>query len=67
MLAPLNFQIEEFLGLPPGTLRDIRVGRAEVTFKVIQNGKNLNATEIVNSIGNLQYLFHFNIFDCSRR
>lgn len=60
MLVPLNFQIEEFLGLPPGTLRNIRVGRAEVTFKVVQNNKNLNATDIVSSIGNLR-LFYFNI------
>ncbi|XP_067215133.1 receptor-type tyrosine-protein phosphatase N2 isoform X2 [Linepithema humile] len=47
-------KIEEFLGLQPGTLRDIRVGRAEVTFKVSQNDKNLNATDVVSSIDDIR-------------
>jgi len=42
--------------LPLGTLRDIRVGRAEVTFKVVQNDKNYNATDVVNSIGIIIYI-----------
>ncbi|XP_072765719.1 receptor-type tyrosine-protein phosphatase-like N isoform X1 [Anoplolepis gracilipes] len=47
-------KVEELLGLPSGTLRDIRVGRAEVTFKVIQNDKNYNATDVVNNIDNIR-------------
>ncbi|XP_036143602.1 receptor-type tyrosine-protein phosphatase N2 isoform X2 [Monomorium pharaonis] len=47
-------KVEELLGLPDGTLKNIRVGRAEVTFKVVQNDKNYNATDIVNSIGNIR-------------
>ncbi|XP_032683793.1 receptor-type tyrosine-protein phosphatase N2 isoform X2 [Odontomachus brunneus] len=47
-------KVEELLELPPGTLRDIRVGRAEVTFKVVQNDKNYNATDVVNNIGNIR-------------
>ncbi|XP_018395926.1 PREDICTED: uncharacterized protein LOC108774340 isoform X2 [Cyphomyrmex costatus] len=47
-------KVEELLGLPLGTLRDIRVGRAEVTFKVIQNDKNYNATDVVNSIDKIR-------------
>ncbi|XP_011062953.1 PREDICTED: receptor-type tyrosine-protein phosphatase-like N isoform X1 [Acromyrmex echinatior] len=47
-------KVEELLGLPSGTLKDIRVGRAEVTFKVIQNDKNYNATEVVNNIDNIR-------------
>ncbi|XP_012061922.1 PREDICTED: receptor-type tyrosine-protein phosphatase N2, partial [Atta cephalotes] len=47
-------KVEELLGLPSGTLKDIRVGRAEVTFKVIQNDKNYNATDVVNSIDKIR-------------
>ncbi|KAG5321895.1 PTPR2 phosphatase, partial [Pseudoatta argentina] len=47
-------KVEELLGLPSGTLKDIRVGRAEVTFKVIQNDKNYNATDVVNNIDNIR-------------
>ncbi|XP_029158182.1 uncharacterized protein LOC114930532 isoform X2 [Nylanderia fulva] len=47
-------KIEDLLGLPPKTLRDIRVGRAEVTFKVIPNEKNYNATDIVNNIDSIR-------------
>ncbi|XP_019886087.1 receptor-type tyrosine-protein phosphatase N2 isoform X1 [Ooceraea biroi] len=47
-------KVEELLGLPSGTLRDIRVGRAEVTFKVIQNDRNYNATDIAKSIDNIR-------------
>jgi len=43
--------VEELLKLPSGTLRDIRVGHAEVTFKVVPNDKNYNAIDIVKSIG----------------
>ncbi|TGZ55071.1 receptor-type tyrosine-protein phosphatase-like N [Temnothorax longispinosus] len=47
-------KVEELLGLPTGTLKDIRVGRAEVTFKVVQNDKNYNATDVANSIDNIR-------------
>ncbi|XP_018342350.1 PREDICTED: receptor-type tyrosine-protein phosphatase N2 isoform X1 [Trachymyrmex septentrionalis] len=47
-------KVEELLELPLGTLRDIRVGRAEVTFKVIQNDKNYTVTDVVNSIDNIR-------------
>lgn len=47
-------KVEELLGLPQGTLRDIRVGRAEVTFKVVQNDKNYNATDIAKNIDNIR-------------
>ncbi|CAL1676925.1 unnamed protein product [Lasius platythorax] len=46
-------KIEELLGLPYRTLRDIRVGRAEVTFKV-PNDKNYNATDVANNIDNIR-------------
>ncbi|XP_014479416.1 PREDICTED: receptor-type tyrosine-protein phosphatase N2 isoform X2 [Dinoponera quadriceps] len=46
-------KVGQLLELPPGTLRDIRVGRAEVTFKVIQNEKNYNATDVAKSIGKI--------------
>lgn len=51
----LNLQVEKFLGLPLGTLRGTRVGRAEVTFKVVPNDKNYNATDVANSIGIIIY------------
>lgn len=41
----------KLLGLAPGALKDVRVGRAEVTFKVAKNDKNYNATDVVNKIG----------------
>ncbi|XP_029663204.1 uncharacterized protein LOC115235499 isoform X2 [Formica exsecta] len=47
-------KVEELLGLPSGTLKDTRVGRAEVTFKVIQNDKNYNATDVANNIDNIR-------------
>ncbi|CAL7947394.1 unnamed protein product [Xylocopa violacea] len=43
-------EIGKLLGLTPGSLQDIRVGRAEVTFKVVKNNKNYNATDVVNKI-----------------
>lgn len=46
-----NFQVSKLLGLTPGSLKDIRVGRAEVTFKVTGNNKNYNSTDVLNSIG----------------
>lgn len=47
-------KVEKFLGLPLGTLRGTRVGRAEVTFKVVPNDKNYNATDVANSIDNIR-------------
>ncbi|XP_011688664.1 PREDICTED: uncharacterized protein LOC105450504 [Wasmannia auropunctata] len=47
-------KVEELLGLPLGTLRDTRVGRAEVTFKVVENDKNYTATDVVNSIDKIR-------------
>ncbi|KAH0952603.1 hypothetical protein HN011_005181 [Eciton burchellii] len=47
-------KVEELLELPSGTLRDIRVGRAEVTFKVVPNDKNYNAIDIAKSIDNIR-------------
>ncbi|EFN65526.1 Receptor-type tyrosine-protein phosphatase N2 [Camponotus floridanus] len=47
-------KVEELLGLPSGTLTDIRVGRAEVTFKVNQNDKNYNATDVANNIDTIR-------------
>lgn len=44
--------MEKLLGLSSGSLKDIRVGRAEVTFKVVKNNKNYSATDVVNNIGN---------------
>ena len=39
------------MGLKPGELKEIRVGRAEVTFKVPRNSKDYNATDVVSKIG----------------
>lgn len=40
------------IGLDPEEFnKGIRVGRAEVTFKVPNNSKNYNATDIVKKIG----------------
>ncbi|KAG7196665.1 hypothetical protein KM043_016002 [Ampulex compressa] len=47
-------EVGKLLELPPGTLKDIRVGRAEVTFKVVQNNRNYNATDVVNNIDNIR-------------
>lgn len=57
--AIMNFQVEELLELPAGSLKDIRVGRAEVTFKVVQNDKNYNASDVANSIGTIISVFCF--------
>uniref|UniRef100_A0ABD2WIF4 Receptor-type tyrosine-protein phosphatase N2 n=1 Tax=Trichogramma kaykai TaxID=54128 RepID=A0ABD2WIF4_9HYME len=43
--------VGSLLGLRPGELKDIRVGRAEITFKVPRNSKDYNATDIVSKIG----------------
>ncbi|KAL2720816.1 receptor-type tyrosine-protein phosphatase-like N isoform X1 [Vespula squamosa] len=43
-------EVRKLLNLNTGTLTDIRVGRAEVTFKVNENNQNLNATDVVNKI-----------------
>ncbi|KAL6260058.1 hypothetical protein P5V15_007597 [Pogonomyrmex californicus] len=45
-------KVEELLGLPLGTLKNPRVGRAEVTFEV--GDKNYNATDVVNNIDNIR-------------
>ncbi|KOX68668.1 Receptor-type tyrosine-protein phosphatase N2 [Melipona quadrifasciata] len=47
-------KVGELLGLTSGSLKDIRVGRAEVTFKVIKNNKNYNATDVVNNIDDIR-------------
>ncbi|XP_017755362.1 PREDICTED: receptor-type tyrosine-protein phosphatase N2 isoform X2 [Eufriesea mexicana] len=44
-------EVSKLLGLTPGSLKDIRVGVAEVTFKVIKNNKNYNATDVATHIG----------------
>lgn len=49
--SSLNLQVGKLLGLTPGALTDIRVGRAEVTFKVVGNNKNYNSTDVVDKIG----------------
>ncbi|KZC11930.1 Receptor-type tyrosine-protein phosphatase N2 [Dufourea novaeangliae] len=47
-------EVEKLLELTPGTLKDVRVGRAEVTFKVAKNNKNYNATDVVNNIDDIR-------------
>nr|XP_012142192.1 PREDICTED: receptor-type tyrosine-protein phosphatase N2 isoform X1 [Megachile rotundata]XP_012142193.1 PREDICTED: receptor-type tyrosine-protein phosphatase N2 isoform X1 [Megachile rotundata] len=47
-------EVEKLLELRPGVLKDIRVGRAEVTFKVAKNNKNYNATDVLNNIGHIR-------------
>ncbi|XP_035734492.1 uncharacterized protein LOC118447101 isoform X1 [Vespa mandarinia] len=47
-------EVCKLLGLNSGTLTDIRVGRAEVTFKVTKNKKNFNATDVVNKIDDIR-------------
>ncbi|XP_070524678.1 receptor-type tyrosine-protein phosphatase N2 isoform X1 [Cardiocondyla obscurior] len=47
-------EVEKLLELPPGTLKDTRVGLAEVTFKVVPNKKNYNSTMVANSIGSIR-------------
>lgn len=53
--------MEELLELPVGTLRDIRVDRAEVTFEVIPNEKNYNSTDVANSIGMRPMYFAYSL------
>ncbi|XP_076291389.1 tyrosine phosphatase IA-2 isoform X2 [Lasioglossum baleicum] len=47
-------EVGKLLGLTPGTLTNIRVDRAEVTFQVVNNNKNYNATDVVNRIDNIR-------------
>ncbi|XP_076674923.1 tyrosine phosphatase IA-2 isoform X3 [Andrena cerasifolii] len=47
-------EVGKLLGLTPGSLTDIRVGRAEVTFKVVRNNKNYNATDVVDKIDDIR-------------
>ncbi|XP_043254031.1 receptor-type tyrosine-protein phosphatase N2 isoform X2 [Colletes gigas] len=47
-------EVGKLLGLSTGTLKDIRVGRAEVTFKVVDNNKNYNATDVVSKIDDIR-------------
>lgn len=53
ILKIFNFtlQVESLLGLQQNELKEIRVGRAEVTFKVPRNSREYNATDIVKMIG----------------
>ncbi|XP_011500604.1 PREDICTED: receptor-type tyrosine-protein phosphatase N2 [Ceratosolen solmsi marchali] len=46
--------VGSLLGLQSGELKEIRVGRAEVTFKVPKNSKNYNSTDIVNKINGIR-------------
>ncbi|XP_017796150.1 PREDICTED: receptor-type tyrosine-protein phosphatase N2 isoform X1 [Habropoda laboriosa] len=47
-------EVGKLLGLTPGSLKDIRVGRAEVTFKVVKNNKSYNATDVVDKIDDIR-------------
>nr|XP_034182626.1 receptor-type tyrosine-protein phosphatase N2 isoform X1 [Osmia lignaria] len=47
-------EVEKLLELTPGVLKDIRVGRAEVTFKVTKNNKNYNVTDVLSSIDDIR-------------
>ncbi|XP_076231985.1 tyrosine phosphatase IA-2 [Calliopsis andreniformis] len=47
-------EVAKLLGLTPGALKDVRVGRAEVTFKVVKNNKNYNATDVVDKIDDIR-------------
>ncbi|XP_024936443.1 receptor-type tyrosine-protein phosphatase N2 isoform X2 [Cephus cinctus] len=47
-------EVGKLLGLNTGALTDIRVGRAEVTFKVTENQKNYNASDVVNRIDEIR-------------
>ncbi|XP_014600401.1 PREDICTED: receptor-type tyrosine-protein phosphatase-like N isoform X1 [Polistes canadensis] len=47
-------EVSRLLNLNPGTLKDIRVGRAEVTFKVTKNNMNFNSTDVVNKIDDIR-------------
>ncbi|CAK9809523.1 Receptor-type tyrosine-protein phosphatase N2 [Anthophora plagiata] len=47
-------EVGKLLGLTPGSLKDIRVGRAEVTFKVVKNNKDYNSTDVVNKIDDIR-------------
>lgn len=47
-------EVGKLLGLSSGSLKDIRVGRAEVTFKVVKNNKNYSATDVVNNIDDIR-------------
>nr|XP_031840719.1 receptor-type tyrosine-protein phosphatase N2 isoform X1 [Nomia melanderi] len=47
-------EVGKLLELTPGTLKDIRVGRAEVTFRVVKNNKNYNATDVANKIDDIR-------------
>lgn len=50
------------MGLEGNALRDIRVGRAEVTFEVKPNNKNYSADDVVSKIGNNILCTLVNIF-----
>ncbi|XP_014218003.1 receptor-type tyrosine-protein phosphatase N2-like, partial [Copidosoma floridanum] len=46
--------VGELIGLKPSELNGIRVGRAEVTFKVSKNSKGYNATDVVRMIDGIR-------------
>ncbi|XP_034948377.1 receptor-type tyrosine-protein phosphatase N2 isoform X2 [Chelonus insularis] len=58
-------KVEELLGLAPGDFSNIRVGRAEVTFKVHKNSRDMTAEDVVTQLdnirGKLQETMHVNI------
>lgn len=47
-------EVEKLLGLKFDSLKDIRVGRTEVTFKVEKNNQNYSATDVVNKIDDIR-------------
>ncbi|XP_053598990.1 receptor-type tyrosine-protein phosphatase N2 [Microplitis demolitor] len=47
-------KIEELLGLNSGAFSNPRVGRAEVTFKVFKNSRNMNPMEVVSQLDNIR-------------
>ncbi|XP_023288665.1 receptor-type tyrosine-protein phosphatase N2 [Orussus abietinus] len=47
-------KVGSLLGLEPGALTDVRVGRAEVTFKVTENEKKYNASDVLDRIGDIR-------------
>lgn len=52
----------KILGLDPWDLSDVRVGNAEVTFKVNDNSRKLNATDIAVDLCKKNFLLYFSIF-----
>ncbi|XP_076653990.1 tyrosine phosphatase IA-2 [Halictus rubicundus] len=47
-------EVTRLLELSPGSLKATRVGRAEVTFRVVKNNKNYNATDVLDQINGIR-------------